>query len=94
MVVQRAVADYAVKERGAWILIWPGMIVLCGSQMYWTSELEEAVDAAGVKGLAKYEAQCTKQLQELVQLVRAFVLYFIIKNPLYKICSSNFLALK
>ncbi|KAG0598749.1 hypothetical protein M758_12G097900 [Ceratodon purpureus] len=70
VVVQRAAADYAVKERGAWILIWPGMIVLCGSQMYWTSELEEAVDADGVKGLARYEKQCTMQLQELVQLVR------------------------
>ena len=75
MVVQRAVADYAVKERGAWILIWPGMIVLCGSQMYWTSELEEAIDDAGVKGLARYEKQCTTQLQELVQLVRISIVF-------------------
>ena len=56
------------------------MIVLCGSQMYWTSELEEAIDDAGVKGLARYEAQCTSQLQELVKLVRIFMFYFIIKN--------------
>ncbi|XP_073385492.1 uncharacterized protein [Physcomitrium patens] len=70
VVVQKAVADYAIKERGQWILIWPGMIVLCGSQMYWTSELEEEVDVDGVKGLARYEAKCTAQLQELVQLVR------------------------
>lgn len=75
VVVQKAVADYAIKERGQWILIWPGMIVLCGSQMYWTSELEEEVDVDGVKGLARYEAKCTAQLQELVQLVRYLVLH-------------------
>jgi len=73
VVVQKAVADYVVKERGAWILVWPGMIVLCGSQMYWTSELEEAVDEDGVKGLARYEAKCTAQLQELVKLVSLFL---------------------
>lgn len=68
--MQNAAADYAVKERGKWILLWPGMVVLCGSQMYWTSELEDFLRASGVAGLAKYEAICTAQLQELVKLVR------------------------
>ncbi len=72
MVVQNAVADYSVTERGKWILCWPGMVVLCGSQMYWTSELEAAVRADGVQGLAGYEKKCTAQLKELVKLVSKF----------------------
>jgi hypothetical protein len=40
--------------------------------MYWTSELEAAVRADGVQGLAGYEKKCTAQLQELVKLVSKF----------------------
>ena len=42
-VVQRAVDDYAKKERTNWVRSWPGQAVLCVSQLYWTVEFERAV---------------------------------------------------
>ena len=42
------------KSREDWLLNWPGQMVLCGSQLYWTMEVEEALGNAGAKGLANY----------------------------------------
>ena len=36
--------DYAEKHRKQWVLDWPGQIVLCISQTYWTSEVAEAIE--------------------------------------------------
>ena len=36
--------DYAETIRKKWVLAWPGQIVLCISQTYWTSEVAEAIE--------------------------------------------------
>lgn len=65
-VCRRAYEAYALSVRIEWVLEWPGQIVLCGSQMYWTMEVAEAIR----KGkLADYEQKCTKQLQVIVNKV-------------------------
>jgi dynein heavy chain len=64
------VAAYAVVPRGQWILQWPGMVVLCGSQIHWTREVSEAIRTGGAQGLKQYEEKCTAQLNEVVNLVR------------------------
>lgn len=33
-----AVDAYAGTERTKWILEWPGQLVICASQIYWTKE--------------------------------------------------------
>ena len=56
---------------------WPGQIVLCVSQIYWTLEVHEAIKD-GVKGLRAYWQVLQDQLFTLVALVRAassFVAY-------------------
>ncbi|BFI29560.1 dynein axonemal heavy chain [Marchantia polymorpha subsp. ruderalis] len=70
VVAQKAAADYAVTARTQWILKWPGMIVLCASQIHWTREVAEAIQAGGEAGLNQYEEKCSLQLQDLVKLVR------------------------
>uniref|UniRef100_A0A8C0ZKV4 Dynein axonemal heavy chain 12 n=1 Tax=Cyanistes caeruleus TaxID=156563 RepID=A0A8C0ZKV4_CYACU len=45
-----------------WVLEWPGQVVLCVSQMYWTSEVHE-----GLKG---YYDTLQLQLNDIVELVR------------------------
>lgn len=67
-ITRTAAADYAVKPRKEWILLWPGMVVLCGSQIYWTQEVVDAMKG-GLDMLASYEEKCTDQLQDLVKLV-------------------------
>ena len=42
-----AIQDYLVTKRTDWMQAWPGMIVLNGSQVHWTREIEEAM-ASGI----------------------------------------------
>ena len=35
---------YAETNRKKWVLDWPGQVVLCISQTYWTSEVAEAIE--------------------------------------------------
>jgi len=69
-VVKAAIAAYPTQPREAWVLAWPGQVVLAASQMYWTRELEAAVAARGTAGVAAYGEQCNAQLQGIVGLVR------------------------
>lgn len=69
--VASAVRAYAETPRERWVLEWPGQVVLCASQVYWTKEVTETLrDNLGPNGLKAYGAQCSKQLDETVALVR------------------------
>uniref|UniRef100_A0A8C3QD06 Dynein axonemal heavy chain 12 n=1 Tax=Geospiza parvula TaxID=87175 RepID=A0A8C3QD06_GEOPR len=59
----RDVIAYLETERKRWVLEWPGQVVLCVSQMYWTSEVHEVL-LHGPKVL------CNLQLNDIVELVR------------------------
>lgn len=48
---------------------WPGQVVLCVSQAYWTREVHEAI-RLGPQGLRDYWNKLQAQLQEIVILVR------------------------
>lgn len=36
---------YAETSRSQWVKDWPGQVVLCTSQIYWTLEVHEAIQA-------------------------------------------------
>ena len=65
-----SVDAYAGTDRCKWILEWPGQLVLCASQIYWTKECAQAIDEGGAQGLAAYGEKCTQQLNDIVNLVR------------------------
>ena len=48
---------------------WPGQVVLCVSQIYWTAEVHDAV-IRGLKSLKAYYNILNKQLAGIVDLVR------------------------
>lgn len=44
-----AVQDYAEKKRPDWVKEWYGQCVLNGTQIWWTKESEEAINAGLVQ---------------------------------------------
>ncbi|XP_072168572.1 dynein axonemal heavy chain 3-like [Diadema setosum] len=61
-------AAYAANPRNKWVLEWPGQVVLCVSQIYWTDEVAKAIKEPG--GLKRYTEQSNGQLKQIVDLVR------------------------
>ncbi|XP_020624937.1 dynein heavy chain 12, axonemal-like [Orbicella faveolata] len=68
-IIERAVQAYATDDRKVWVLSWPGQIVICVSQIYWTQEVHEAI-RSGPHGLKEYHEKLTQQLSDIVVLVR------------------------
>uniref|UniRef100_A0A0G4F0A6 Dynein heavy chain 1, axonemal n=1 Tax=Chromera velia CCMP2878 TaxID=1169474 RepID=A0A0G4F0A6_9ALVE len=66
-VLDKSIQDYPTKPRRKWVLCHPGQCVLNGSQVHWTSEVEEAIDGHEVK---KYFDFLKDQLMDMVALVR------------------------
>uniref|UniRef100_A0A8C4EB11 Dynein axonemal heavy chain 12 n=1 Tax=Dicentrarchus labrax TaxID=13489 RepID=A0A8C4EB11_DICLA len=68
-VVARSRVAYAETARSQWVKEWPGQVVLCTSQIFWTLEVHEAIKA-GADGLTNYYQQLQNQLKDIVELVR------------------------
>uniref|UniRef100_A0A3B4UUS5 Dynein axonemal heavy chain 12 n=1 Tax=Seriola dumerili TaxID=41447 RepID=A0A3B4UUS5_SERDU len=68
-VVARSRVAYAETARSQWVKDWPGQVVLCTSQIFWTLEVHEAI-RSGTEGLKNYYQQLQNQLKDIVELVR------------------------
>ncbi|XP_058027873.1 dynein axonemal heavy chain 12 [Ahaetulla prasina] len=68
-VITRSRLAYPESPRKEWVREWPGQVVLCVSQMFWTSEVHEAI-ASGPEGLQNYYQALQYQLNDIVELVR------------------------
>ena len=66
-VCYRAYEAYAKTARIEWVLQWPGQIVLCGTQMYWTAEVTQAIRKGDIKG---YLDKSNADLMDIVNRVR------------------------
>ena len=69
-VIVDAKADYGEKVRHEWVKHWPGQVVLAVTQMFWTYEVQAAIDEAGSNGLRQYSKQLGEDLMKIVELVR------------------------
>jgi len=68
--IQKSIKSYEEIPREKWVLEWPGQVVLCVSQIFWTREITETVIHKETNGLEHYRDKCTKQLEAIVELVR------------------------
>uniref|UniRef100_A0A8C3L5I1 Dynein axonemal heavy chain 12 n=1 Tax=Chrysolophus pictus TaxID=9089 RepID=A0A8C3L5I1_CHRPC len=68
-VIARSRMAYLETERKSWVLEWPGQVVLCVSQMFWTSEVHEVLSIP-IMGLKDYYDTLQLQLNDIVELVR------------------------
>ena len=67
---KESVMAYAKEPRTSWVLKWPGQVVLCVTQIYWTKEVNDAIVAGGYVKLGEYEKKLTSDLSDIVRLVR------------------------
>ncbi|XP_074071541.1 dynein axonemal heavy chain 7 isoform X2 [Macrotis lagotis] len=68
-VIRQAIAAYPQNERINWVREWPGQTVLCVSQIFWTSEVQESIQG-GLQALENYLNQNSRQIDDIVTLVR------------------------
>ncbi|XP_043264608.1 dynein axonemal heavy chain 7 [Colletes gigas] len=62
--------DYEVNKRVVWVLIWPGMVVLCVSQIYWSMEVQNVLMTHMLSAMETLYANLMSQVLEMVELVR------------------------
>jgi len=66
-VLLNSINAYPTTPRTEWVVQHPGQCVLNGSQVHWTSEVEEAIRTGQVK---EYFQKCQDQISDLVKLIR------------------------
>lgn len=66
-VIKDACGAYPKVDRKKWVVEWPGQVVICGSQNYWTADVENAIQT---NTLQNYLEVCNQQITETVALVR------------------------
>lgn len=65
-----AIEDYLVTPRPKWMQKWPSMCVLNGSQMHWTTEMENLFVNEGIQGPVTMYNNQVAQLADMTILVR------------------------
>ena len=69
-VMKDSIDDYLVTPRPQWMQKWPGMCVLNGSQMHWTTEMETLFEERGTGGPPEMLSRQIAQLADMTVLVR------------------------
>ncbi|KAM7402690.1 hypothetical protein PAMP_017906 [Pampus punctatissimus] len=66
--IDRSLKVYPEQPRVEWVLSWPGQVVIAGCQVFWTTEVSEALEQGDLTN--RLYPQLQTQLGDLVQLVR------------------------
>ena len=69
-VLLNSIEDYLERPRTEWVKCHPGMCVLNGRQVHWTSDVDQAIRERGAVGVKDYHDFLEKQLTDSVVLVR------------------------
>ncbi|KAL1115990.1 hypothetical protein AAG570_005485 [Ranatra chinensis] len=69
-VIEKSFKSYTTRYRSKWVVSWPGQVVLCVSQIYWTSEVHACLRRQRPSILNTYHNGLAVQLNNLIALVR------------------------
>ncbi|KMQ95378.1 dynein heavy chain axonemal [Lasius niger] len=65
--ISEALEMVETTSRKQWMYMWPGQVVLCGSQTYWTAHVEEGIRN---NTLSDYHSLMLSHLEILLKLIR------------------------
>lgn len=68
--IKASIEAYMTLPRDQWILNWPGQVVLCVSQIFWTLDAENAFRKNSATALSDYLNTLTNELNKVVTIVR------------------------
>ncbi|CAG9861035.1 unnamed protein product [Phyllotreta striolata] len=68
--ILRSFRNYSLVPRTHWVQKWPGQVVLCVSQMYWTNFVHLALNREEGLSVPIYLDILKEQLQDIVGLIR------------------------
>ena len=63
--------EYSTKKRVDWMLNWPGMVILCVSQINWASEIQNRLHQKSSELIKDYHKTLNDELIETVGLIRS-----------------------
>ncbi|KAJ7552868.1 hypothetical protein O6H91_06G073600 [Diphasiastrum complanatum] len=66
--IKLSLAAYKKVTRTDWVQTWPGQVVLCGSSVYWTQQVEDAINQGNLQNY--FDNVQVAQLMALTDLVR------------------------
>lgn len=66
---EKSCENYLQLKRTDWMVRWPGMVVLCVSQIYWSAEIERIFTLK--QSIKDYFDMLQEQLKETVTLIRS-----------------------
>nr|XP_039250666.1 dynein heavy chain 3, axonemal-like [Styela clava] len=67
-VTEKAIKAYTGTPFRKWCLQWPGQVILAVSNVYWTSEVTQAIGTKN--GLQEYLKVCDSHIDDIIHLVR------------------------
>ena len=62
--------DYEINERVFWVRIWPGMVVLCVSQIYWSIDVQNSLMTHMMSVMESLYEKFKRQIIDMVDLVK------------------------
>ena len=63
--------NYQKTKRVEWVTKWPGMIVLCVSQIFWSIDIQSRLQRKRTDEVKDYFSTLQQQLNETVALIRS-----------------------
>lgn len=76
--IERSLSEYTIHERKRWIQEWPGQVVLCVTQIAWTSEVTKCFETAQLRVLKRYQGCLGVSTQNVPDHILNYAFSFIV----------------
>lgn len=76
--------DYLERSRLDWVCLWPQMIILCISQVFWAIEVHSCLQTkdTAIDRVSEFAKTLTKDLNDVVTLVRSTSITNLVRNTI------------